>query len=87
MNNFQYILILFQSTHHAIKAERIFAKTGLNYRVIPVPQEISADCGSSLRTQELKKALQLIRENQIKTAGIYEVYATTDELRYKKYVE
>ena len=42
------LIVIFQSTYNAIKAERICLKAGVACQVIPVPREISSDCGIAL---------------------------------------
>ena len=41
-------LILFRSTRDAIRAERACLDTGLVVRVVPVPRQISSECGIAL---------------------------------------
>jgi hypothetical protein len=45
-------LITFKSTHHAIASEKILLDAGLNIRIIPVPTEITAGCGLSIKYDE-----------------------------------
>lgn len=44
-----YCIITFSSTHEAIAAEQHLQTLGLNVRLIPVPPQITAGCGLSLR--------------------------------------
>ena len=41
-------IVIFKSTHNAIKAERICQKAGVACQVIPVPRALSSDCGIAL---------------------------------------
>ena len=41
-------LLLFRTTHAVIKAERLCRKQNPAVRVIPVPREISSECGMAL---------------------------------------
>lgn len=45
----EYGVVLFDSIHHALRAEKITKKSGFKVRLIPVPRELSSDCGSALR--------------------------------------
>lgn len=56
-----YNVILFKSVSYALKAEKILKAEGLPYKLIPVPRQISSDCGICLR---FESALQ----DQIKAA-------------------
>lgn len=44
-----YTLILFHSTSHAIRGEKLLQQGGIGCRMIPVPRHISSDCGSCIR--------------------------------------
>jgi hypothetical protein len=46
------MIALFQSTHDAIKAERVCLANHLESRTIAVPRTISSDCGIALEISE-----------------------------------
>lgn len=56
-----YNVILFKSVSYALKAEKILKTEGLPYKLIPVPKQISSDCGICLRCEP-------IFQNKIKAA-------------------
>ena len=41
-------LVLFESTHRVIRAERVLEAGRVPYRIVPVPKEISAECGMAI---------------------------------------
>jgi hypothetical protein len=45
----QYVVFLFPSVSHVLKAEKILKDRGFAHKLIPVPRHISADCGVCLR--------------------------------------
>ena len=47
-----YYVILFKSISYALKAEKILKAEGIPHKLIPVPREISSDCGICLRFEE-----------------------------------
>jgi len=47
--NADYGVVLFGSTQRVLKAEKILKKAGLTIKLIPVPRQISSDCGVCLR--------------------------------------
>ena len=49
------ILVLFQSTHDVIKAERTCLAAKIPVQVIPVPRSISSECGMALEINERAK--------------------------------
>jgi len=42
-------VILFASTHFAIRAEKLAKEKGFVVKLIPVPRHLSSDCGVCLR--------------------------------------
>ena len=44
-----YCVIIFKSVSYALKAEKILKACGLPHKLIPVPKQISSDCGICLR--------------------------------------
>lgn len=67
----------FRSTHSAITAQSIF-KGRVSFQVMPVPREISASCGISIRLEEqgLAKARELLASSPL-AAEEYALYALT----------
>ncbi len=57
-------LILFQSVHWVIKAEKLLQERGIKTKIIAVPKSISSECGMCLSFEEGKSgsALQLLKE-------------------------
>ena len=78
-------LILFQSTHHSIKAEKVLMENDVLYRMAAVPPEISTDCGSAITVPtELEKIKKLFEENKILVEAIYEVKKENKKKEFKK---
>ena len=44
-----HVVILFKSVSYALKAEKILKREGLPHKLIPVPKQISSDCGVCLK--------------------------------------
>lgn len=44
-----YYVMLFKAVSYALKAEKILKSEKLPHKLIPVPKQISADCGICLR--------------------------------------
>ena len=69
----KFNVISFESTHMAIKSEKLLLDIGLNIRIIPVPREITASCGLALKINiddfiEVKK---LLEKNKIDFLDVY----------------
>ncbi len=39
---------LFQSVHRVMKAERLCREASIPYQIVPVPKEVSSECGMAL---------------------------------------
>jgi len=49
MEEQKYVVFLFPSVSHALKAEKILKGREIAHKLIPVPRHISSDCGVCLR--------------------------------------
>lgn len=68
----QYSVVLFNSITTALQAEKRLKRKGIAAKLIPVPRQLSSDCGVCLRFEredepEVKRALE---EEGISTQGI-----------------
>lgn|GEM_PF-628581 len=66
------VVILF-SIHFVLKAEKLLKKNGIGHDVIPVPREISSDCGMAVEFPclESEKVLELLAAAGLRLAGLY----------------
>ncbi|MEQ8197972.1 MAG: DUF3343 domain-containing protein [Clostridiaceae bacterium] len=66
-------LVTFNSTHHAIKAEKELISKGLKIRIIPAPTEVTASCGLSIRVDEgdFEKVKEILSSKNVISAGYY----------------
>lgn len=74
----EFNLISFESTHMAIKSEKLLKEVDLDIRIIPVPREITSSCGLSLRInpKDYKRSREILDENKIEFSGCYIVKKT-----------
>ena len=70
-------VILLSSIHRVMKAEKLLKGKGLNVDLIPVPREISSDCGVAIEmpVEIREEALRLMDEHRI---VIHEWYTQRD---------
>jgi hypothetical protein len=66
-------IITFLSVHHALKAEKVLLKEGLAISMIPVPREISSDCGVALKfeCEEEASVAKILESNMVKIESIH----------------
>jgi len=66
-----YGIVLFQSISHALKSEKLLKAAGLTVRLIPVPRNISADCGVCLRfSHDQEETIVRILSDQVEIQAI-----------------
>jgi hypothetical protein len=73
MNTNQYAVILVASTSHALRIEKILEKAEIPCKLIPVPRQLSSDCGSCVRILQSDKE-QTLRELETAKVGIEGVH-------------
>jgi len=77
MNSTSYGVVLFPSVNHCMRAESLLQAAGLACKLIPVPRELSSDCGVALRFAwpDQEKVQAILKEVGLDTAGIYPLHA------------
>lgn len=60
-------VILFPTSAHVMRAEKLLKDAGLSCRLIPVPRHLSSDCGICLvvLSRESVNACALLEENHV----------------------
>jgi hypothetical protein len=68
-------VISFPSSHHAFQAEKAFQEAHLPALLIPLPREISADCGVALLiSPDLQEQAEvLLSQAGVALAGTYQI--------------
>jgi hypothetical protein len=71
----EYSVVLFHSTAHAIRAEKVLAGAGFKIKMIPTPRQLSSDCGMALRFDggEEERVATILQENRVPTNGIHAI--------------
>jgi hypothetical protein len=64
---------VFESIHFVIKGEKILKGAGLAADVVPIPREISSDCGMALvfACRDRDRVEQLFGGEGLKVVGLY----------------
>ncbi|PKM83580.1 MAG: hypothetical protein CVU88_02245 [Firmicutes bacterium HGW-Firmicutes-13] len=75
MNLDSYYVATFYSTNYALKCEKILKTKNLNIKLIPVPRQVSSNCGLAARFSPecLSIFLDLCKEGTIEVEGVYSV--------------
>jgi hypothetical protein len=71
----EYGVVLFYSTAHAIRAEKVLEAVGVPIKMIPTPRQLSSDCGMALRfdPDHKTRVAAALRENGVPTNGIHQI--------------
>ena len=82
-------VISFKTTSVAIKAEQCLLEQNLNVRVMPLPPQIRAGCGISLRIMgdELTSARRVLEDNNVCDVQIHSRQRENGKYVYLEYQE
>ena len=74
-------LISFFASHHAIRAETVLKRNGLNTQLIPGPKDLSPNCGVALRFDYAQRdtALALLAEKKVRIDTVHPYRPRTDD--------
>ncbi len=67
--------MLFHTTSHAIRAEKMLKQAGIACRLTPVPRHLSSDCGVCIRVGQADKepAQATLERARIEMAGVHDL--------------
>jgi hypothetical protein len=70
-----FAVILFPSTHFAIRAEKRVKEKGMAVKLIPVPRHLSSDCGVCLRIpwEQKEEIRSLLEREGVKIEEIHQL--------------
>ncbi|HSR30688.1 MAG TPA: DUF3343 domain-containing protein [Anaerolineae bacterium] len=71
----EYSVVLFHSTAHAIRAEKVLQRSGFRPKMIPTPRQLSSDCGMALRFNRAdeERVKAILKENKVPVNGIHAI--------------
>lgn len=72
MNAPAQAVILFYTSNHAFRAEKLLHAQSYPCRLIPVPRHLSSECGVCLRVdaEQQEAVLVLLRGSKVEVAGV-----------------
>lgn len=75
MTGGQDVVILFHSTNHALRAEKVLQGAGIHCRLIPVPRHLSSDCGVCVRIgqSDREAALLALERAAVEVEGVHSI--------------
>jgi len=75
MSEIEWIIILFATSSHAIRAEKFIKRFDLAAKLVPVPRQLSSDCGLCVRVPQQHRAQldTIIEQAQFIYDSIHEI--------------
>ena len=63
----EFLLLAAESTHLVIKNEKLLKEVGVDCRIIPLPSQIKASCGLSIRAdlKDIEKIKEILYNNEM----------------------
>ncbi|MFZ5352437.1 MAG: DUF3343 domain-containing protein [Bacillota bacterium] len=82
----EHYLAVFDSTHHALKFEKVLKDNEVKLQIIPVPREITANCGLAVVFSEgdKEKVKQLENANKLVIKSYYHIINRNNKKEYHK---
>ena len=73
-------IVSFNSTHHAIRTEKVFIENEIKCTTLPTPREITASCGISIRFlfEDLNKVKDALEVSEVDFKGIFKIQKSLD---------
>jgi uncharacterized SAM-binding protein YcdF (DUF218 family) len=73
MTQIAYSVILVHSSSYAIRAEKLLKKAGIECKMMPVPRDLSSDCGVCVRitSAEREQALCVLEAARLTVVGVH----------------
>ena len=70
-----YSVALFNSTSGALRAEKLLNKRGIAIKLIPVPRQLSSDCGVCLRFERSDegRAMNILEQAALEIQGVHPI--------------
>ena len=68
-------IVSFNSTHHAMRTDKLLGENSVTSTTLPTPREIGASCGISIRflKDDLEKIKSILDDNAVEFKGIYHI--------------
>lgn len=81
-----YYIAVFESTHHAMRFEKTVKNGGFKINIMPVPREITASCGLSVKmeSRDFERIRDLAEREKLSIQGYYHVETQNNKKTYRK---
>ena len=71
----RYAVVLVHGTSHAIRAEHLLNRVGIESKMIPVPRHLSSNCGVCVRIDraDVERARRALEDGRMEIEGIHQI--------------
>ncbi|MFH1145181.1 MAG: DUF3343 domain-containing protein [Candidatus Eisenbacteria bacterium] len=68
-------VVLFHTSNHAFRAEKLLGDRAIPCSLVPVPRQLSSDCGVCLRVQreDRERVIAILAAGGVEVAGVHDV--------------
>jgi hypothetical protein len=69
----QKCIIIFNSIHRVMKAEKVLKEENVDFELIPTPRELKSDCGLAIKVlrKDEKKVENILKNKKVKIAELH----------------
>jgi hypothetical protein len=79
LQNHKIYYLLFDTIHDVLKADKILKKEKINYDLVPVPRNLSSDCGMCVKLEDsLEDAKKHIKDIKTEKCFLFDGKAYVD---------
>jgi len=75
MTTENFTVVLFFTSNHAFRAEKVLKDRGISCKLVPVPRHLSSECGVCIRidpsTQDA--VMQILKTSYVEMDGAYQI--------------
>lgn len=71
MNIEFYYFLLFPAIHDVLKAEKKLKSEKIEYELVPVPRQLSSDCGVCIKLKDIEHALKFIDTSLLEACYLF----------------
>jgi hypothetical protein len=75
MTSQQFTVILFYTSNHAFRAEKVLKDSDISCKLVPVPRHLSSECGVCLLIEQSMQeaAMPILKTSHVEISAIHKV--------------
>lgn len=83
-----FLILTFDSTHHAMRAESILKEENIAIKTIPTPRDITLSCGLAIKASvsDKERIIKMHEDKTLDFKNLYEVSTMDNKRELKKII-